>query len=344
MNCFIPLLTTFLIPALAQDQGPAAVKAAVARGLERIQAGVANYPKHRKCFSCHHQAMAVFSLTAARQHGFPVAEGQIKQLVDFSLPTFKNTAAIAKGQGVGGESVSVLYALQTLAVAEHPPDATTAALVDYLLVRQHAEGHWVAPVDRPPTMGSPFTNTGLAMAVLKHYAPPPDQEGSAALRQRSAAALEKARAWLLANQPVSTEDRVFHLRGLVDAGAEAERITQARDGLLAEQRDDGSWAQLRGQDGDAYATATALVALRRAGLDVTHGAYRKGVQYLMRTQREDGAWVVQTRARPVQVYFDNGDAGGKAQFISFAATGWAVMALLETLPVGGEPSGKREHP
>ena len=59
---------------------------------------------------------------------------------------------------------------------------------------------------------------------------------------------------------------------------------------------------------------------------------RRGLAYLLKTQREDGAWIVETRSRPVQIFFDNGDPGGKSQFISFAATNWAVLALLETLP------------
>ena len=40
----------------------------------------------------------------------------------------------------------------------------------------------------------------------------------------------------------------------------------------------------------------------------------------------------QTGSRPVQVFFDNGDPGGKSQFISFLATGWATLALLESCP------------
>ena len=154
----------------------------------------------------------------------------------------------------------------------------------------------------------------------------------AELQKRIDAAVDKARDWLLANKPSSTEDRVFHLRGLVDAGVERKLIIEARDQLLAEQRSDGSWSQLRDKDGDAYATATALTALRKAGLAVSHEAYQKGVLYLLNNQNADGAWVVQTRSRPLQLYFDNGDAGGKSQFISFAATNWAVLALLETLP------------
>jgi hypothetical protein len=88
--------------------------------------------------------------------------------------------------------------------------------------------------------------------------------------------------------------------------------------------------------GDAYATGTALTALRHAGLEPTHAAYRRGVKYLLRTQDGEGGWLVQTRTRPLQVYFDNGDLGGKSQFISFAATNWAVLALLEATP-GRDP-------
>jgi N-acyl-D-amino-acid deacylase len=65
---------------------------------------------------------------------------------------------------------------------------------------------------------------------------------------------------------------------------------------------------------------------------VRHESYQKGIKYLLDSQKEDGAWIVTTRSRPLQVFFDNGDPGGKSQFISFAATNWAVLALLETIP------------
>ena len=62
----------------------------------------------------------------------------------------------------------------------------------------------------------------------------------------------------------------------------------------------------------------------------------RGVRYLLATQRADGSWYVATRAVPVQAYFDTGFPHGRDQFISAAATNWAVQALI---PVAGrEPA------
>jgi hypothetical protein len=321
-------------PVRAADAPDPAVKVAIEKALKRIEAGVTNYPKQRRCFSCHHQAMAILSLSAARERGFPVEAEFVQRQVAFSLQSFRNRAVIAKGQGVGGDSTAVVYALHAFAAGGHPYDETTTALVEYLLVKQRRDGAWPIPAfgDRPPTMGSLFTNTGLALFALKRYRPPPEVPDAAELHKRIDAAFARGRAWLLANTPVTTEDKVFRLKGLVYASADPAEVARARDRLLKDQRPDGSWAQLADMPGDAYATATALVALREAGLDTRHPAYQKGVAYLLTTQRDDGAWLVTTRSRPLQPFFDNGDPGGKSQFISFAATNWAALALLETIP------------
>ena len=82
-------------------------------------------------------------------------------------------------------------------------------------------------------------------------------------------------------------------------------------------------------DSDAYATATALVALHQAGgLAITHPAYVRGVEYLLRTQRADGSWHVESRSKPFQKYYESGFPHGNDQFLSAATTGWAVAALL----------------
>jgi N-acyl-D-amino-acid deacylase len=344
---YVVAVLVFLIPIAPACADPdPAVKAAVLKALQRIEKGLTNYPKHRQCFSCHHQAMGVIAMTAAQKHGFEVDAEFIQKQVDFSLKTFRNRSTIAKGRGVGGDSTGVVYVLHMFAAAERPYDDTAAVLVEYLLVKQRQDGSWpIAPFgDRPPTMGSLFTNVGLAMAVLKKYSPAKDAAGAAALQQRVDAALDNGRLWLLANKPVSTEDKVFHLRGLVDAGADAKLIEAARDRLVMDQREDGAWGQLAHMSGDAYATATALVTLRRAGLATTNKAHKKGVQYLIDSQLDDGAWFVQTRSKPLQKFFDNGDHGGKSQFISFVATNWAVLALLDTISTEVDRPKKKSIP
>src|SRR5262245_63090321 len=93
---------------------------AVEKSLKRIEQGLVSYPKHRQCFSCHHHAVGVFSLTAARERGFAVESKFVQAQIDFSVKTFRNRSQIAQGRGVGGESTSVAYALNTFATVERP--------------------------------------------------------------------------------------------------------------------------------------------------------------------------------------------------------------------------------
>jgi N-acyl-D-amino-acid deacylase len=323
----------WLTPAISAAATTDAAKAAIDKGLRRIEQGAANYITKRKCFSCHHQALAILSLTAAQRRGFPVEPASIRRQIAFTLASFNKKDRIAKGQGVEGASTQAAYALFALEGTGHPADDTTAALIQYLLVRQKPDGSWPALANRPPLEGSLFVNAALSLRALRHYGPARDAKRSEELRTRIESAFRKGRGWLLEHTPTTTEDRIFHLRGLIAAKADKKAIADARARLLKDQHKDGSWAQLPDLAGDAYASGSAVVALRAAGLPTTDPAYRKAVQFLLSTQKDDGSWLVTTRSRQVQTFFDNGDPGGKSQFISFAATNWAVLALLEQYPL-----------
>jgi hypothetical protein len=118
------------------------------------------------------------------------------------------------------------------------------------------------------------------------------------------------------------------LLGLRWSNASNDVIARAARDLLAIQKDDGGWAQLETMASDAYATGEALVALRESGVIAsTDRAYRKGLEFLLRTQIEDGSWIVETRAVPIQAYFESGFPYGVNQWVSAAATGWATAAL-----------------
>jgi hypothetical protein len=75
------------------------------------------------------------------------------------------------------------------------------------------------------------------------------------------------------------------------------------------------------------------VALHQAaGAATDDPAYRRGVSFLLRSQKADGTWFVASRSEPFQPYFESGFPYGKDQFIAAAASGWAAAALALTLP------------
>ena len=221
--------------------------------------------------------------------------------------------------------MTVAYGLWALDLANVPQNATTEAMVEFLLKTQRQDGSWRRSSQRPPLEDSDITCTVLSVHYMMKYA-------SDAQLPKVESASERAAAWLLQQKPKSQEDWNSLLGGLGLFRAGAERISQARDAVLAAQREDGGWGQVDGMASDAYATGQALFTLQRIGLPTTHAAYRRGIDYLLATQRADGSWYVKSRAKPIQKLFDNGDPHGTDQFISTPATCWATTALLLSLP------------
>jgi hypothetical protein len=143
--------------------------------------------------------------------------------------------------------------------------------------------------------------------------------------------LGRAKKWLLAAEISTHNDRVFQLLGLGWCGAKAEKLRPFVRQLINDQRSDGGWGQLKGLESDAWATGLALLALHEAGgMPTSDVVYERGVEFLLRTQFEDGSWWVKSRSWPFQPHFDSRFPHGKDQWISAAGTAWATLALLQT--------------
>jgi hypothetical protein len=67
--------------------------------------------------------------------------------------------------------------------------------------------------------------------------------------------------------------------------------------------------------------------MRVAGVPANDSAFRRGVDYLLRTQQENGSWYVKSRAMTFQPYFESGFPRSYDQWISAAGSSWAAMSL-----------------
>ena len=125
--------------------------------------------------------------------------------------------------------------------------------------------------------------------------------------------------------------------GLRAAGAAEAEVADVGQRVLAQQKSDGGWSQNPYLSSDAYATSVALQSLREAGvLKPSDASYGRGVAYLLRTQFPDGSWYVASRAPKLQPYFESAFPYGHDQWISVAATSFAVMALAPAATQKGQ--------
>ena len=325
--CVLPPAVARAGETVPSDATSDRVKDAVTRAVMPLQKSLVVYAEKRDCFSCHHQAVSLVALKIARSRGFKIDEDAVQGAVDLTLDDLESALVpYRKGQGQPGGVTRAAYALWTLEEGSHPPDEITAAVASYLIKANSDRDHWPTSSRRPPMEASPYTSTALALRALSYYG----VKGQADLAKDRA---RRARDWLAGSKPSDTEDRVFRLWGLKYADATPAELQSAAKDLMSAQRADGGWAQTDKLDSDAYATGSSLVALHQAGrLATDDPAYRRGIAFLLRTQKADGTWFVVSRSDPFQPYFESGFPYGKNQFIAVAASGWAAAALALALP------------
>ncbi|MBI1792182.1 MAG: ankyrin repeat domain-containing protein [Acidobacteria bacterium] len=328
-----------ILPALhAQMDSPKRLRASATRSVELLQRAATGFYKSQDCFSCHSYGLPMLVFRTARERGIPVDEAAAH-------------AAAVKGLAHNPDFTSIDRAIQSIAVSDPlqagwallaveaaglRPNLVTAIYARLSANWQHPDGRWTTLDTRPPQSNSEFTATAVTLRAIALHAPE-------TMRKEVAERSQRARKWFLAAQPRTTEDYTFRLFGLTWAGAPAaERSGPARD-LLRLQRPNGGWAQIPRMEPDAYSTGEALVALAEGGgIAVTDAAWKKGLSFLLSSQKTDGSWHVPTRmVSPAQVsppYFETGFPHGKDQVLSTMATSWAALAVMRALDKVDHPA------
>lgn len=317
------------VPAAPKPKPAASIRAAVERSIAPLQRCDAAFLERAGCVSCHNNSLTAMTVSEARSRGFRVNEqiaaGQLKKISAFLQD---NAERALENEAIPGAIDTVSYILLGMAAEKYPADAVTDAWVRFAKNSQSPDGRFKCRSVRPPLETSDLQVTAAAIRSLLAYAPKSQQAN-----YRKAA--DRAVRWLENAEPAGTEDHVFKVLGLIWGGGSHEAVRKSASQLLTLQRSDGGWGQIAALPSDAYATGQALVALRQSGIVALDNAhYQRGLKYLLQSQLEDGSWLVRTRSPSFQPYFDSDFPHGYDQFISAAATNWAVMALLPASGAG----------
>lgn len=323
----------------------ASAREAIERSITALQEDGVQWVRDRKCASCHHAPMALWTLAEARARGFAVDTAALDELIAFTLrdPVVAKilpapTNPPAPTPGTDGPSFAIDFA--GIAARSVPPDQqpspeAQARMIENLVRNQEADGSWLnKPFNWPPMLESPEVLTTWTVLGLMGLAP----ERTAG--SPVADALEKASRWLDA-APESTSRQVAALRLLrqVRSGGPPEARRRAIERLLSFPNADGGWGQDQDLSSDAYATGQALYALGEAGVDPHRPEIARARAFLLATQREDGSWPMASRPRT-----PGGNPAKDLTPITFAGSAWATLGLMGTMPARPVDSGAPATP
>lgn len=310
-------------PAPSPRAKPQEAREAASQAVALLQPMGPKFFAKAGCISCHNQSLEAMAVAAVKGKGVAVDESlaahPTKATVAVWSPEREN---FQQGIGsVGGWIANVAYGLAGMAAEGAQYSSVTDAAALCLARYQRADGSWNITDVRPPLGNGVIKWTALVIRGAGAYMPPGRQAEWKVRVARAAAFLRKAESH-------GTQDDAFRVLGLKWAGAPAAELSKLAQQIVAAQKADGGWSQLPAMKSDAYATGQALYALNYgAGIAGSQEVSRKGIAFLVRTQLEDGSWYVRRRGFGFQPYFDYGFPHGRDQFISAAATSWAVMGL-----------------
>ena len=316
-----PLFTRISVAAA----GKGSPREAAQRGLEWLQQSAVNWTSNgRECFGCHVHSQALMGQAVALDKGYRVSKPGMQALTDFmrKMQTPEGTL------GSNHVWTSAVFAAMGFAYAAdasgRKTDAELFKAVDYLLTFQKPDGGMPVEYSDPPVVQGPFMMTANSLVAFKWAA-----AHSKDAKYRTAA--ERALKWIAESEPETTQDRVFKIVAVNRYGnMEQKRAAwPLLEELSAQQAADGGWKEVSGMEAsNAFATGEALYALKQAGVSVKSDIFRRGVDYLLRTQQRDpilnhGSWkAVNTQSEHAA---------------DFAPTMWAVIGLAGAY--GTEPLG-----
>jgi squalene-hopene/tetraprenyl-beta-curcumene cyclase len=291
--------------------------AAAQKALDWIQQDAVKWRKEKTCASCHQGVMTLWVMAEAKSRGYAIAPEALAETAKWSKERLAGLDQPRdRSMAFSMLNTPVLY-FAMMAHAIPSQDVVSAdelrRISGHLVRYQEADGNWawsIAPAqNRPP----PYFDGDDVVTVM----------ADTMLQPEAGDARQKADGWLAKNPRTdTTQSDVMRLLAAVWGGKRAKATGDQLKPLLGRQNSDGGWSPAPGLPSDAYGTGQAVYALRLAGMEANREPIRRGIDYLVRTQREDGSWLMTPRANPGATPFKN------ASPIIHIGSAWATLALL----------------
>jgi len=313
------------------------VQQTVERAIGYLQTESAAWLSTRKCAACHHVPMPLWALSEADRQGYAINKKFLADMAEDTLGSpekmiasklVNNPAAPPdprpSGKGVNMGTVFMAVAARSLPVLGEGQKHSLKLIADEIVKKQRDDGSWefFSNLRRPPINECQTTDAVWIILALQGETRPDTPEA-----QR--AALRKATGWLAgAKLSDNLQDKVFNLLLAIRAGKPQNEMQLVINELFARQRLDGGWSQTPTMTSDAFATGQTLYVLSLAGCTAERPAIKRGIHFLVTTQKSDGSWTMTSRSTP------DGKPGSAKLLtpITCAASSWATLGLARLSP------------
>ena len=223
---------------------PLTPRDAVEKSLPLLVRGWRSWSERQSCGACHHRLMIDRVAALGRERGFAGASALVDDQLQFftrnlasSEPRLRqqlaseaallDSALGIAGDGSSGDALNLNVVLE-IGV---PGNAALEARALLLARKQLADGSWRTGLPRVPILSSDFTITAAAARTIAAYGGSHD---AAEIADR----VDRAKRWLIANRPVTTDDKASRLLGLrwTHADREPDQASSGSPEAGAERR------------------------------------------------------------------------------------------------------------
>jgi hypothetical protein len=332
------VLCSALLPAFirADDIALPPERIATERGLQFIQADAVKWRREKNCSTCHHGTMTIWVQSEAKSRGFAVVPEELQENVGWAKERLEKID-LPRDTRPGWSMVNT-PALYMAMLANFVPGQDAISpderkrIAGHLLRHQEENGAWMWSSAPPKNIPPPVFESDEVATRLAYMALAPQAALAADDAPAIQASLARADAWLKDQASDTTQAAVLRLLMNRQANAPAGEIKSGIEGLLSLQNPDGGWSQVKERESDAYATGQVLYALSVAGVLTENEAIKKGVTFLVNTQREDGSWPMKRRGHPGVTPSEN------VVPITYSGTAWAMLGLMRSTPSQSPPA------